>query len=343
MVSTTRRPAAVREASEPAPRPALPWLDTPLAQTLATQRAHALLVHGPQGVGQFDFALGLAKAWLCEAAPAQRPQGLACGHCAACHLVEERSHPDLRLIVPEFLRSEAGLPTEDGGSDEDGKKRKPSREIKVDQIRSALEFAELTAGRARLKVLVLQPAEAINPIAANALLKTLEEPGELRFVLACGAAQALLPTIRSRCQAVRLQMPDRAVAVGWLAAQGIRDAEVLLDAAGGQPQAALGLHRAGLDAETWRQFPGWAVQGQTAAVSGWPLPVLVDALAKLCHDRALVGLGLPPRYFPHSDVKAGESGEMARWAARLREHARVAEHPFSAALATEALMIEAAC
>ncbi|HNG82008.1 MAG TPA: DNA polymerase III subunit delta', partial [Burkholderiaceae bacterium] len=222
MVTSTRRSPAAREAArdDAPPRPPLPWLDDALAQALATQRAHALLVHGPEGVGQLDFALGLAKAWLCETPAGERDRGLACGRCAGCHLVDERTHPDLRLVVPEAMRAEAGLPGDDAGSDEDGKKRKPSREIKVDQIRTALEFAELTSGRASHKVLVIHPAEAINPIAANALLKTLEEPGALRFVLASGAAQALLPTIRSRCQAVRLQMPPREAALAWLAAQG---------------------------------------------------------------------------------------------------------------------------
>ncbi|BDI05681.1 DNA polymerase III subunit delta' [Sphaerotilus microaerophilus] len=345
MVSSTRRSAPAREsaasAAAAAPRPPLPWLDAPLAQVLATQRAHALLVYGPQGVGQLDFALGLARAWLCETPAAARPQGLACGHCAACHLVDERSHPDLRLIVPEAQRAEAGLPVDEAGSDDEGKKRKPSREIKVDQIRTALNFAELTAGRAAHKVLVLFPAEAINPIAANALLKTLEEPGAMRFVLASGAPQALLPTIRSRCQAVQLQMPTREEALAWLGAQGVADAAVLLDAAGGQPQAALALHAAGLDAAAWRQFPQWAAQGQAAPVAGWPLPLLIDALAKLCHDRALVTLGQPARYFAHSELRAGNLDALTRWAADLRRRSRVAEHPFSAGLAVEALMLQA--
>lgn len=342
MVSSTRRSPAARDAAADAPsRLPLPWLDDALAQALATQRAHALLVHGPEGVGQLDFALGLAKAWLCEAPAAERDRGLACGRCAGCHLVDERSHPDLRLVVPEAMRAEAGLPGDDSGSDEDGKKRKPSREIKVDQIRSALEFAELTSGRASHKVLVIHPAEAINPIAANALLKTLEEPGALRFVLASGAAQALLPTIRSRCQALRLHMPPREAALAWLGAQGVADAAVLLDAAGGQPQAALALHVAGLDAAAWRQFPSWAAQGQSQPVAAWPLPLLVDALAKLCHDRALVSLGLPARYFPHSPLRPGDIDVLAQQAAQLRQRARSSEHPFSAALAAEALMLQA--
>lgn len=323
--------------------PTWPWLRTALAETLATQRAHALLVHGPQGVGQMAFAIEMARSWLCEAPQAERPHGLACGRCKSCHLVDERTHPDMRLVVPEALRAQAGLQADEGGSDDDSgsKKRKPSREIKVDQIRTALNFAELTAGRAAHKVLVLHPAEAINPIAANALLKTLEEPGAMRFVLASGAPQALLPTIRSRCQAVQLQMPTRDEALTWLGAQGVADAAVLLDVAGGQPQAALALHAAGLDAAAWRQFPQWAAQGQAAPVAGWPLPLLIDALGKLCHDRALVTLGQSARYFAHSELRAGDLEALTRWAAELRRRSRVAEHPFSAGLAVEALMLQA--
>lgn len=341
MVSSTRRPAASREAAATPSPGLLPWLADPLAQALATQRAHALLVHGPQGVGQFHFALGLAQAWLCETPAERRDRGLACGHCAACHLVDERSHPDLRVVVPELLRAEAGLEAEEAGSDDDGRKRKPSREIKVDQIRAALDFAELTAGRAAHKVLLLYPAEAINAVAANALLKTLEEPGALRFVLASGAAQQLLPTLRSRCQAIALPMPAREAALAWLQAQGVPDAEVLLDAAGGQPQAALALQGAGIDAAACRLFPQRVAQRDAAALSGWPLPLLVDALARLCHDRALLGLGLRPRFFPHGELRAADPQAMARQAEALRRHARHAEHPFSAALAVEALLIAA--
>ena len=91
---------------------ALPWLQAPLARTLASARAHhALLVQGPAGVGQLAFALELARAWLCEH-PGGARGGPACGQCRSCHLVDERSHPDLRLIVPEAQRAEAGLPAE---------------------------------------------------------------------------------------------------------------------------------------------------------------------------------------------------------------------------------------
>ncbi|MFM2056692.1 MAG: hypothetical protein RLY71_1077 [Pseudomonadota bacterium] len=344
------RPRAVREPAEGAAsaavRPELPWLAEPLAEALRVQRGHALLVHGPQGVGQFDFALALAAAWLCETPATDlpaRPGGRACGHCASCRLVAARSHPDLRLVVPEALQAEAGLAFEAAASDDDGKKRKPSREIKVDQIRAALDFSELTAGRAGIKVVVLHPAEQINAIAANALLKTLEEPpGALRFVLACGAPQALLPTIRSRCQDVRLALPPPALAGAWLAEQGVQDAEALLQACGGQPLVALELARSGLDGAAWREFPQRVARGDAAALAAWPLPVLVEALQKLCHDQLLLRVGAPPRYFAGLSLPAGaDLARLTAWAGALRRMAAQARHPWNAALSAESLLLQA--
>ena len=346
MVSRTAPRAAAPTSAAPA-RPTaadLPWLAAPLADALSQQRAHALLVHGAEGVGQFEFTLALAQSWLCETPLADRPQRLACGRCAVCHLVDERSHPDLRLIVPEALRAAAGLDADEAGSDDDGKKRKPSQEIKVEQIRAAVDFSALTAARGGVRVLVIHPAEALNHIAANALLKILEEPpGALRFVLSSGSPQSLLPTLRSRCQAVRLTVPPPEAARAWLEAQGVADAGVLLDAAGQQPLAARAHAQAGRDAAAWRQLPQSVAGGDAAALAGWPLPVLVDALQKLCHDRLRVSVGAAPRYFtaPESGVRPGDLPALTAWGAALRRHAAHADHPWNAGLALEALLLEA--
>jgi DNA polymerase-3 subunit delta' len=372
----------------------LPWLAEPLGAALTQRRAHALLVHGPDGVGQFEFALALARAWLCEAPAAERPDvatlapstvhrgaRLACGRCAGCRLVDRRSHPDLRLIVPEALRGVAGLAGDeaDEAADAGSKKRKPSREIKVEQIRAALDFSELSGARSGLRVIVLHPAEQLNAIAANALLKTLEEPaGDLRFILSCGAPAALLPTVRSRCQSVRLGVPARALGRAWLQGRlglGVDDADALLDACGDQPLAAQALVAAGLGAPAWRELPGQIARGDTAALAVWPLPEFVLALQKLCVDLTLLCVGAPPRYFAAQALAAlqapagpapargaapggtsrgaaaGTSGDAAlqqtrlarltAWAAQLRSQSRSAEHPWSAPLAIEALVIAA--
>jgi DNA polymerase-3 subunit delta' len=258
--------------------------------------------------------------------------------------VAARSHPDLRLIVPEALRAEAGLDSDEAAADSEGKKRKPSREIRVEQIRAALDFSELTAGRARLKVLVLHPAEQINEISANALLKTLEEPpGALRFVLSCGAPQTLLPTIRSRCQSVRLDLPPRAAALAWLREQGAAESEALLDACGGQPLVALERARAGQDGPAWRALPQAVRQGRSAALQSWPLPVLIEALQKLCLDQMRLLVGAAPRYYADPALPPGaDLARLSAWAAELRRLARHADHPWSAALAAESLLLQAA-
>lgn len=320
--------------------PLFPWLQHSLADALQ-RRAHALLVAGPPGLGQFEFSLALVQAWLCETPITSRDAaGQACGHCDGCHLVAQRSHPDLRLLVPEAFRSQAGLTADEGDAD-DGKKRKPSQEIKVDQVRATLDFSERTAGRAPIKVVLLHPAEAMNAVAANALLKTLEEPpGAMRFVLGCGAADSLLPTIRSRCQSVVLSPPARDEALAWLNGQGVSGAEVVLDASGGLPLAAREHALAGRDAAAWQSFPERVLAGDAAAFSSWPLPVLADALGRLLHDAAALRVGAPARFFRQWQPRRGGAGvdALTGCAAELRRFARQAEHPWNAGLAVESLV-----
>jgi DNA polymerase-3 subunit delta' len=323
--------------------PTLPWVADMAVDLLRTQRAHALLLNGPDGIGQLPLALTVAKAWLCEADAAVRDRGLACGHCGACHLVDQRAHPDLRVIVPEALREEAGFHSDEAGAaGDDGKKRKPSREIKVDQVRAALGFGELTAGRGALKVLVVHPAEAVNDVSANALLKTLEEPqGAMRFILTTAAIHQLLPTIRSRCQTVHLAAPEPARAQAWLVAQGVSadDAAVLLSASGGQPLLAQAHQVQGRTAAVWREFPASVARQDAAVFAAWTLPVLVDALQRLCHDLLAVAVGAPPRYFASlASSVPRDRARLLAWSRDLQTLARHAEHPWNAPLSLEAIL-----
>jgi len=318
---------------------ALPWLAPLLQRTLASQRAHALLLHGPEGVGQFELAIGLAQAWLCEAAAGTaRP----CGRCASCKLVQARSHPDLLVLLPEALQDELGWGSSDGeeGGAERTSKTKPSQEIKVGAVRGVVTFAQTTSARGRGKAVVLHPAERMNGIAANTLLKTLEEPpGAARFVLSCAAPDALLPTIRSRCQSVPMTLPPTAAAIEWLSAQGIADPAVLLAATGGQPQEALAWSKQGIDATLWARLPALVGQGVGQALTAWPLPRVIDKLQKLCHDSACVAHGAAPRYFPANSITAGaDPRALAAWRVELQRVARHAEHPWNAALLIESLV-----
>lgn len=326
--------------------PLRPWLGEPLRAALASQQAHAIWLHGPAGVGQFDLALALAQAWLCEAGSASGSPQAACGQCASCRLVRSRSHPDLMVLVPEALRESLGWNAgddEEGGGSEGSSKRKPSKDIRVEEVRRIVSFAQTTAARGRGKVVLLFPAERMNAISANALLKTLEEPpGELRFVLAGASTDALLPTIRSRCQSLRLGVPDAQVAAGWLASQGVGQPEVLLAAAGGQPEEALAWSKEGLDARIWLGLPVQLMRGEVGGLSAWPIARVVDALFKVCHDAMRAAAGSPPVYFPQSEPQFKANPEaLARWYDELCRLARHAEHPWQGALTIEWLVQQA--
>jgi DNA polymerase III subunit delta' len=322
----------------------LPWLQAPLREALARQRGHALLLHGPQGVGQFELALALAQAWLCE----DPSEAGACGRCASCRLVQAHSHPDLLVLLPEALRealgwSASGDEADAGSGDDKAGKRKPSKEIRVDDVRKAIGFAQTTSARGRGKVVVLHPAELMNTISANALLKTLEEPpGAARLLLSCAAPDLLLPTIRSRCQAVAVPLPDPQVAARWLGEQSVAQPEVLLAATGGQPQEALAWAQEGLEARQWLELPRQLAGGEPGPLAGWPLPRVIDVLQKLCHDAMRVAAGAPPRYFPPQALPpAAPLPRLLAWARELQKTARHADHPWNAGLLVESLTQQA--
>ena len=314
---------------------ALPWFDAPLQQALA-QPGHALLLVAPPGLGAFEFHLRLAQAWLCEAdAGAPRP----CGRCAGYHLFQARTHPDLKLLLPEALRVERGW--DEPGEDSEGGKKKPSRWIRIEEIRSAIEWIAKTTSRGRAKVLLLHPAEALQAVGANALLKTLEEPPRgARLLLSCSDAEHLLPTVRSRCQRLTLPPPAPEAAAAWLQSQGVADAVALLAATAGRPLDALALHRAGVDAAAWSALPRALAQGQPGAWAGWPLARTIDALPKLCHDLMATATGAAPRYFAAASLPParGGIGPLLEWADELSRVARHAEHPWSETLLVEALV-----
>ncbi|MDP1693182.1 MAG: DNA polymerase III subunit delta' [Burkholderiaceae bacterium] len=318
----------------------LPWLAAPLAQGLAL-RAHALLLHGPGAVGQFELGLALATGWLCEADDSTlRP----CGHCASCHLMAAHMHPDFYLLLPDALREPLGW----HGADEEGVsagKAKPSKEIRVEQVRAAIDWGHKTMSRERAKVMLIHPAQAMNPTAANALLKTLEEPaGRLRLVLTAHDPEALLPTVRSRCQRLPLDRPPAPRALEWLATAGVTRPEVLLAASGGQPLEALAMATDGIDSDAWEQFPGAVRRGLAALVADWTLVRLVDALQKLCHDLMCLRADAAPRYFsaavlaPLMQPRAPQWPALAQWAQDLTRAAGHDEHPWHAGLRSEALV-----
>lgn len=318
-----------------------PWI---AAQTeaLLAQRGHAWLLQGPSGLGQYSLALELARAWLCDQ---PTPRG-ACGQCGSCHAIEVRTHADLCVLMPEVQMQELGWPlSEKAQSDIDDKKRKASKEIRVDAMRDAVEFAQRTSARGRGKAVLVYPAERMNQITANALLKTLEEPpGDVKFVLASEAAHQLLPTIRSRCIAHTMAWPEPALSLEWLQAQGVTaaDAPQLLRAAGGRPEDAAQFAQAGRSGKSWSLLPKAVARGDVGAVAGFSPAQAVDALQKLCHDLLSLQSGAQPRFFAAADLPPPVPvAALTGWWRELARTARTVEHPFNAGLMLEALVSQA--
>ncbi len=326
--------------STASPAPA-PWL-APALKTLLNQRGHAWLLSGPSGLGQYTLALELARAWLCL----QPSEEGACGHCASCRSIDLRTHADLRLLMPETQMLDKAWPLHEKAQKEiDEKDRKPSREIRVDAARDMVAFTQTTRSGGRHKVVMIYPAERMNHITANTILKTLEEPpGDTRFLLVSEAAHLLLPTLRSRCQTHTLSWPDAAPALQWLVSQGVAptDAQVLLDAAGGRPEDAWAMAQSGLKASTWLALPQAVARGDSQALQAWAPAQVVAVMQKICHDCLMLAVGAAPRFFPTQALPVGAPlAALSQWSKDLLSSARSAEHPFNAGLMLEALVSQA--
>lgn len=330
----------VAQASEPL----FPWLEGPLHEALGLQAAHALLLHGPDGNGQFQLALAIAQAFVCEKRRAGLRVEPACGSCAGCRLFAARTHPDVFILVPDALREALGMPDaplgDDSGSAEASGKAKPSKEIRVDGVRAAISLAQSTNARGFGKTVVLHPAESINSIAANALLKSLEEPaGQTRYILSCNAVEALLPTVRSRCVAVSVGLPTQDQAIAWLEARGVDQPRIMLAATGGRPIETLQLAASAIDPDSWLGIPKRVAQGRVDSFVDWPLGRLIETLQKLCHDWICASIDAPPRYFPRQCLgDPRDVSKLLAWSAQLRDHARHAEHPWQVSLKIEVLI-----
>jgi DNA polymerase-3 subunit delta' len=303
-----------------------PW-NVPILESLKRRLdslPHALLFHGPQGVGKLELAEAAAQLLLCEHAdPARRP----CGACEGCRWVAAGTHPDLRRIEPEAL---AKAPPEVEGEEAPAAPRgKPSAEIKVDQVRELASFLNVGSHRGRRRVALVHPAEDITLSAANALLKGLEEPpAGAVFLLVSDRPARLLPTIRSRCVAIPVPAPAREPALKWLREQGASGEERWLRYAGGAPLRALEYAQAADSLE--RLLEG--VRRRAAAVEDRAgLEALADALQKLALDQALAAFGAEPKYGIGKAGKANAKAWLA-FARQMGENRALARHPLNARL-----------
>lgn len=322
-----------------------PWLRGSAAAILAerTRWPPALLISGREGLGKRLLGLHLAQALLCDA---PRADGGACEACASCGLVERGVHPDLRLIEPIVYDDEGNATAVDA--------------ITVEPIRDLIEFAQLSSHRRGAKVAVIIPAEMLNPAAANALLKTLEEPPSDTYLLLVTAHPGRLPaTILSRCRRLAVPEPDAAAAAAWLAQRPVDEPALLLAQAGGAPLLALALAdpalqrgRAHLLGELARPerlspvavgarldaTPKDARKGELAAAVYWLLTWTADLAA--------VASGGAPRFHPdRRDALAELADRVARvslfrYYEKLLRQRALLTHPLQPRLVVEALLFE---
>jgi DNA polymerase-3 subunit delta' len=206
-----------------------PWQQRAFERVLASHTSerlgHGLLVCGPARLGKRALVEAIAARLLCTGAAPGAP---ACGGCRGCRLLAAGTHPDLHRI--SFALNDKG---------------EPRSVIVVEQMRVLSDTISLTGQLGGAIVCLIDPADAMNHNAANALLKTLEEPQVGRYlILVSDAPYRLSATIRSRCQRIELRPPPQDEARAWLIAHGLPAARVdqalaLSDGHPGEAQALL--------------------------------------------------------------------------------------------------------
>lgn len=327
-----------------------PWQQI---QALGRRLPHAFLLYGPQGIGKTVFAEHLAQSLLCEK-PGQG--GHACQQCGSCGWFHQYSHPDYRRVRPELL-DEEDAPAGDGEAEAVAKTSKaskaPSKEIVINQIRALSDFMNISTHRSGRRVIVLYPAEALNVPAANALLKSLEEPNaETVFILVSNSIDRLLPTILSRCHKFGLGQPDTAIALNWLQQQGIKDADIWLAQQGGAPLAAMDMAMSELrtDLDDFLRYlskPGTELSLKTAdKMQKLEMPVVVGWLQRWLYDIFSYKQSGRIRYHPRyeKELKAlsaqAEQSTLQQFIRNCNERQAIASHPLSAKLFLEDMLLE---
>jgi len=299
-------------------------------QSLQGRMPHAFLLHGPEGIGKTVFAEHMAKSLLCEQPDAA---GHACGACGSCGWFSQYSHPDAAKT------SKAS--------------KTPSKEIVINQIRALADFMNLSTHRQGRRVIVLYPAEALNIPAANALLKSLEEPGaDTVFILVSNSIDKLLPTILSRCHKLPMGMPERSVALAWLKQRGVSDADVWLAQQGGAPLAALAMAESDTRTELddfLRQLARPSVDTSLKLadkMQKMEMPVTVAWMQRWLYDLFSYKQSGRIRYYPRyeKEVKALASAISNEALLSLikssNERQAIATHPLSPKLFLEDMLLE---
>lgn len=272
------------------------------------QLPHALLFAGPRGVGKGELAEALAARLLCESRLAAHQP--ACGTCPSCLMFASASHPDFRMLQPDAA---AESDAEEAATGEDGKK-KASKQIRIQQIREIEKFFQVGGHRGGARVCLIEPAEAMNPVTANSLLKILEEPSSsFYFIMISHHWRRLLPTLLSRSRRVMFGHPSDAEAIQWLTERKLAEhtkwlpffAHAPLELAEAAKSGRLGAIETLVTdllnpVEPLAQAARWEPLIKTD--SGMGMEDLVTTVQKWLHDLGREVVGLPARCFPHEPL-----------------------------------------
>jgi DNA polymerase-3 subunit delta' len=316
---------------------------------------HAILFHGPTGIGKVAFAECFAQSLLCEDLT---DEAEACGTCASCGWFAKYSHPDFRRLRPDSFERDAADEDEAGNADNEesgGAKstKTASKIIRIGQVRELADFANRSTHRQGWRVILLYPADTLNTESANALLKMLEEPhpGTV-FILVTSFLDRLLPTILSRCHKIPVPMPRHQDSLSWLQAQGVKDADVWLAEQGGAPLAAYDLSMAG-GREDMDAFLNQLVQPTIEGVlktaekmQKTPASQLIAWLQRWLYDIFSLKFTGVVRYYPRYKKELAVLAERVEPAVLLRvlktisARHQIAEHPLAPRLFVEDMLLE---
>ncbi len=335
--------------------PLYPWQQSAWQQIqkMNGRWPHAILLHGPRGIGKTVFAEWLAQSLLCET---PLVDGQACGGCVSCGWVSQYSHPDYRRLRPEILESDdAQADPDEAATPKSAVKasKAPSREIVINQVRALSDFMSISTHRQGARVIVIYPAEAMNVAASNALLKSLEEPGpNTVFILVSSGIDALLPTLVSRCRQFPLSMPSREIALAWLAQQDCHKPDQLLAEQGGAPLAAL----EAFQSETFQQQEEFLMHlrrpdSETALkiaekLQKTPIPLLISWMQRWLYDVFSFKLTGKIRYYPRYQKEIDQVAQAMSLPALLTllennaERKAVADHPLAPRLLIEEILLD---
>lgn len=318
----------------PSPFQLLPWQDEiwqRLQPALTGARMpHALMLTGAPGIGKLHLAKVLGAALLCRA---PQTDGLPCGVCTSCSQMAGGAHPDFRELTPEPEK----------------------KTISVEQVRAFSRTRYLRPQIGQARVGLIHPVERLYPSAANALLKTLEEPpAGSHILLVTAQPSAVIATIRSRCQFLRVPLPTPAAMAGWLETQP-ESVSHAVSIARGAPLRALELVNAdmlrlqGQWLEDLCAFAG-ARLGPSGLAQRWhehPLPELLDWLYLCVADILKIAFNVPESFFANRAQQQSlrtlasrmDAGKLRKSLPRLIKARRMLDSNADKLLILEQLMI----